>query len=113
VKDLCKFLETIPRPEGRLSSCCGIGINFYSVGEKRELCQSCPVLSLANAPHCRHLEFYAFLRVAGDGRHVVEADFACCLRGWSLEYPAECETCPDYCEAAQRTRNPVVAPVLA
>ena len=109
MKSLCKFLETIPQPEGRLSCCCGIGVNFYSVGEKRELCQTCPVPSLANAPHCRHLEFHTFLRAVGGGRRVIEAGFACCLKGWRLESPAECETCPDYCEATQGTRNPAAA----
>lgn len=113
MKDLCKFLETIPQPEGKLSCCCGIGVNFYSVGEKRELCQTCPVPSLANVPHCRQLEFYTRLRVMGGVRHVIEAGFACCLKGWDLESLAECGTCPDYCEATQGTRNPAVAPALA
>ena len=97
----CPFLEELPQPRGTLLYGCGVGANFYSVGEGQELCRLCPGPALVSAPHCQHLEFYAFLQTAGSGRYAVEVTLECGLRERGLDSIAECEACPDYQEAGR------------
>jgi len=95
MEENCPFLESdlhYGKP------CCGIGLNFYSVGENRELCRGCPVPAMLQARYCRHLEFCTLLSVGKGHKQFVEAQLACGLKNWGLDSQAECQVCPHFVE---------------
>ena len=59
----CPFLKTGPRRQGDSPYRCAVGVNFYSVGPKRELCHTCPIAHLGDALLCEHLDVYSHPRL--------------------------------------------------
>jgi len=87
----CKFLEII---EGR--PCCSIGVNFYFVGDERELCNICSVPDVQHLPDCQYLEPFAVLCIAPGGVYSVEPEFICTLKDLALRDLSKCVHCPAY-----------------
>jgi hypothetical protein len=90
----CPFLETEPRRQGASRYCCAVGVNFYSVGEARELCRTCPIAHLGDALLCEHLDVYAFLRVNREGKQSVQVEMECRLGAAQVPDSARCDICP-------------------
>jgi len=87
----CPFLRKLAG--GKLF--CEAAINFgLDHASYQDLCSSCEVPSLAEAPHCRHLDVYAYLYLAagrGEGRRV-GATLMCGLDGCVVDAD-ECRAC--------------------
>jgi len=90
----CQFLGTGPKPEEPYR--CTAGVNFYAVGEARELCRTCPLFELEDAPLCQHLEVCTFLRVDRKRGHFIQARLECQFTDRILTDLATCLSCPDY-----------------
>jgi|GEM_PF-4201496 len=56
MKDFCQFLRFRSTHE----PVCAAGINFYSVGEAREICRVCPLAGLGDAPICEDLDVLVY-----------------------------------------------------
>ena len=74
--DDCPFLESKPGKQGLL--CCAAGVNFYSVGQARELCQLCPFFDGRWTLSCEFIEIYTFLRTE-NGQQRIDVRFDCWL----------------------------------
>ncbi|RLC94836.1 MAG: hypothetical protein DRI77_10640 [Chloroflexi bacterium] len=97
----CPFLETKPGEQGLLY--CTAGVNFYAVGQARELCRLCPLFEGRWTPTCEFMEVYTFLHVE-KGQRWIEVRLDC----WSLEdEAAECV------RQDEVTRGDIVQPVQA
>jgi len=90
----CPFLEADPCRQGGSLYCCAVGVNFYSVGPERELCQTCPVAHLGDALLCEHLDVYAFLQVNGEGKRSVRVEMECRLGAGQVPDSVRCDICP-------------------
>jgi hypothetical protein len=90
----CPFLETGPRWQGESLYCCAVGVNFYSVGPERELCQTCPVAHLGDALLCEHLDVYAVLQVNGERKRSVRVEMGCRLGVGQMSDSVRCDICP-------------------
>ncbi len=90
----CPFLETGPRWQGESFYCCAVGVNFYSVGPERELCQTCPVAHLGDALLCEHLDVYAVLQVNEERKRSVRVEMGCRLEPNQVSDSARCDVCP-------------------
>jgi len=86
----CPFLE---RSKSGLLYCTA-GVNFYAVGQARELCRMCPLSKGEWTLTCELLEVYTFLHV-NNGRQRIEVRFDC----WLPEGAAAQSHCAD-CPAA-------------
>lgn len=90
----CSFLRR--RPAGRIY--CEAAINFgLDPASYQDLCSSCEVPPLIDAPHCRHLEVYAYLYLAaGQGQdRRVGATLMCGLGGCVVD-AGDCRACARY-----------------
>jgi len=87
----CVFLESKPGI-GRVLLCCAAGVNFYAVGQARELCRLCPLSAGEWTPTCKFLEVYAFLR-GKKSQQRIEIQMDCWLPGGRATLPC-CATCP-------------------
>jgi len=92
----CRFLEVRRRSEGRQAYYCEVGVNFYSVGENRRLCRTCPLNKLSDAPLCDHLEVYTFLGSDAGGQELTRVEFDCGLLREPVDDLNVCQTCPHY-----------------
>ena len=72
--DSCPFLERKPGRQGLL--CCTAGVNFYAVGQARELCRLCPLFEGRWTPTCEFTEVYTFLHVE-KGQRRIEVSVDC------------------------------------
>ena len=72
--DSCLFLERKPGKQDLL--CCAAGVNFYAVGQGRELCRLCPLYDGGWTPACEFVEVYTFLYVK-NGRRRIEVRLDC------------------------------------
>ena len=80
----CPFLEK--KFDGYDLLCCAAGVNFYAVGQTRDLCQLCPLYDGGWKPACEFMEVYTFLQVER-GQQWIEVRLDC----WPLEDEvAEC-----------------------
>lgn len=91
----CEFLEAIEE-RGRVMPCCGIGVNFYFVGDNRELCNICSVPVVQHLPDCQYLEPFAVLCAAPGGVRSIEPEFICTLEDLALRDLSKCARCPAY-----------------
>ncbi len=88
--DSCPFLERKPGKQGLL--CCTAGVNFYTVGQARELCRLCPLSAGDWTPTCEFLEVYTFLHVE-KGQQRIEIRLDCRLpEGEAAQ--SRCAACP-------------------
>ncbi len=88
--DSCPFLERKPGKQGLL--CCAAGVNFYTVGQARELCRLCPLSAGDWTPTCEFLEVYTFLHVE-KGQQRIEVRLDCRLpEGEAAQ--SRCAACP-------------------
>ncbi len=62
----CPFLE---RSKSGLL-CCATGVNFYAVGQAREICQLCPLFDGRWTPACEFMEVYTFLHVEKEQQRI-------------------------------------------
>ena len=86
VSKRCIFLD-----ETRYDSAvCQVGVNFYSVGHDRELCQVCPVTLPDKQSLCPFAEIYTWLRTVGGSTHIV-AETVCTLEEGCTP---RCASCP-------------------
>jgi len=83
----CRFLEATEH-----GPACGIGVNFYALGEDCALCKGCPVPALDDTAHCKFLEFYTILGRAGQDR-AVRVELGCALSKSGLDDLLECQSC--------------------
>jgi hypothetical protein len=90
----CPFLETEPRRQGASRYCCAVGVNFYSVGEARELCRTCPIAHLGDALLCEHLDVYAFLQISREGKRSIQMEMECRLGAGQVPDSVRCDICP-------------------
>ncbi len=88
--DSCPFLESRPGKQGLL--CCAAGVNFYAVGQARELCRLCPLSDGGWTPTCEFLEVYTYLHVE-KGQQRIEVRLDCCLPEGKATRP-RCAACP-------------------
>jgi len=88
--DSCPFLESRPGKQGLL--CCAAGVNFYAVGQTRELCRLCPLCDGDWTPTCEFLEVYTFLRLEKRQQRI-EVRLDCCLPAGKATQP-RCAACP-------------------
>ena len=88
--DNCPFLKRKPGKQGLL--CCTASVNFYAVGQARELCRLCPLFGRDWTPTCEFLEVYTFLHVE-KGQRRIEVRFDCWLPEDEATYP-RCAACP-------------------
>ena len=88
--DSCPFLEIRPGKQGLL--CCAAGVNFYAVGQARELCQLCPLSAGGWTPGCEFLEVYTFLHAEREQRQI-KIELNCLLPEGNAPQP-QCATCP-------------------
>ena len=90
MRDNCSFLETKPGEQGLLY--CTAGVNFYAVGQERELCRSCPLSDGGWTPTCEFLEVYTFLHTS-KGQRQIKVRFDCWLPEGEIT-PSRCAACP-------------------
>ncbi len=81
---------------------CAGGVNFFSVGEDRQLCHHCELLVMEGIGallSCKHLEVYTHL-IYQNQQPLVRPIFECDLR---TDVPAEprCATCPAIVSSTQ------------
>ena len=74
MKESCYFLKE--RGSGQLG--CAAGANFYSVGQGRGVCSTCPLADLGSAPLCENLNVYTY-RKRKQGNWVIRAEVECSL----------------------------------
>lgn len=87
----CPFLRR--RAAGKIY--CEAAINFgLDPASYQDLCSSCEVPPLVEAPHCRHVEVYAYLYLATGQRagRRVGATLMCGLDGGVVD-AEECHAC--------------------
>jgi polyhydroxyalkanoate synthesis regulator phasin len=90
----CPFLETGPRWQGGSLYRCTVGVNFCSVGERRELCRICPIADLGQALLCEHLDVYTFLQVDAEGGQSIRVEMECRAPEDEPVGFCRCEICP-------------------
>ena len=90
----CPFLETKPHCQESSLYCCAVGVNFYSVGEGRKLCRTCPIAHLGDALLCEHLDVYTFLQVNREGKRSVQVEMECRLGAAQVPDAVRCDICP-------------------
>lgn len=105
----CPFLEINRKKSWLPRYTCASGVNFYSVGPERELCQTCSIADWGQVL-CDHLEVYTILRVNGHGKPSVQVEMECCLPRSALPDQARCAICPEVHPGTLR-RAPSVAAV--
>jgi len=86
----CPFLERKPGKRGLL--CCAAGVNFYAVGQAREICQLCPLFKGRWTPTCEFMEVYTFL-YGKKGQQRIEIRLDCWLPEGQATQP-RCAACP-------------------
>jgi len=89
----CPFLEYRRHPQAGDTPLCGVGINFYALGQDQELCQVCSLGSLGGLPDCRHLDANAWLEGAPGGAPFVRVELFCGLTGDPLPSLLRCACC--------------------
>ena len=88
MKDSCQFLHR--RSTGDLV--CLAGINFYSVGQDREMCRVCPLADFGDIPMCENLDVYVYQRRC-DNNLAIYIEAECSLH--NDEHSAKrCPHCP-------------------
>lgn len=92
----CRFLEVRRRPAGRQTYYCGMGVNFYSVGENRRLCRTCPLNDPGDVPLCEHLEAYTLLSSDAGGQEFIRVEFDCGLLREPVDDLNVCRICLHY-----------------
>jgi hypothetical protein len=88
MKESCYFLKK--RATGKLG--CAAGANFYSVGQAREVCRTCPLADLGGAPLCEHMIVYTY-RDRNQENWVVRAEVECSLDEGAPS-GSRCAACP-------------------
>jgi hypothetical protein len=88
MKESCYFLKE--RAAGQLG--CAAGANFYSVGQAREVCRTCPLADLGDAPFCEHMIVYTY-RERKQGNWVIWAEVECNLDERASS-DLRCAACP-------------------
>ena len=91
----CPFLEKQRYPQANNTSVCGVGLNFYAVGQDRALCQTCPIATLGRLPNCQHLDAYAWLEGGPGGARSVDVELFCGLTDDPLPSLRNCARCPE------------------
>jgi hypothetical protein len=93
MKTDCPFLEQRCHPKAGNIPQCGVGINFYTVGQDRELCQACSMASLGRLPDCGHLDAYSWLEGYPGGAPFVRVELFCGLSDDPLDNLLHCACC--------------------
>jgi len=88
--DRCPFLGRKPSQQGL--PYCMAGVDFYTVGQARELCQLCPLADGGWTPTCEFLEVHTYLRV-DEKQPRIEVRFDCRLPEGEATQP-RCAACP-------------------
>jgi hypothetical protein len=88
MKESCYFLKE--RTAGQPG--CAAGANFYSVGQAREVCHTCPLADLGNAPLCEKLNVYTYWE-RKQGNWVIRAEVECSLDERTSS-DLRCAACP-------------------
>lgn len=113
MKTDCPFLEPLHRPPAGSTHCCGAGVNFYWVGQDRELCEVCSIASLGGLPDCGHLDAYTWLEGYSDRAPFVRAEMFCGLTGDPLPSLLHCARCPERLPQPAGLSRPLMAPAMA
>jgi len=86
----CRFFEVTQH-----GSACGIGVNFYMLGEDCALCEDCAVPTLDDPARCKYLQFHTVLSKEG-GKRTIRVELSCALSKSGLEDVRECLYCPTF-----------------
>lgn len=107
MKEFCHFLKE--RAAGQLG--CAVGVNFYRVGQAREVCRTCPLAGLGSTPLCEHLDVYVY-RERKQGSLATWVEVRCSL---DEETPpgSRCPTCPNSGQLVLTTPADAAALVVA
>jgi hypothetical protein len=108
----CPFLEPLRRPRAGSTHGCGAGINFYEVGQDRELCQACSVVSLGRLPDCGHLDANAWVEGYPGGAPFVRVELFCGLASDLLPSLLHCACCLERLPQSASLSRPALAPML-
>jgi hypothetical protein len=112
MKTDCPFLEHRCHPQAGNTPQCGVGINFYAVGQDRELCQACSIASLGRLPNCGHLDAYAWLECYPGGASFVRAELFCGLTNDPLPNLLPCAYCLERLPQSTSLSQPALAAVM-
>jgi len=91
----CLFLESNRRKWWLPSYRCAVGVNFLSVGPRRELCRTCPIADWGQALACEHLEVYTFLRTSPQGTPSIQVQMECRRPRGAFPDSERCAICPE------------------
>ena len=112
MKSDCPFLEHQRHPQAGSTVRCGVGINFYAVGQDLGLCQACSIGFQGWLPDCGHLDAYAWLEGYPGEAPFVSVELFCGLTGDPLPGLLSCARCPERLPQSASLSRPVLAPVL-
>jgi hypothetical protein len=113
MKTDCPFLEYRRHPQAGSTPQCGAGINFYAVGQNRELCQACSMASLGRLPDCRHLDANACLEGYPGEAPFGRVELFCGLTNEPLPNLLHCACCQRRLPQSASLSRPALAPMLA
>ena len=113
MKSDCPFLEHRRYQQTRSTPLCGVGINFYAVGQDQELCLACSMASLGRLPDCGHLDANAWLEGYPSGAPFVRVELFCGLTDDPLPNLLHCAFCRERLPQSVSHSQPVLAPMLA
>jgi hypothetical protein len=112
MKTDCPFLKHQRYPQAASTPLCGVGINFFSVGQDRELCQTCSIASLGRLPDCGHLDAYAWLEGYPGRSLFVRVELFCGLTDDLLPDLLHCACCQQRLPQSAGLSRPALAPIL-
>jgi hypothetical protein len=112
MKTDCRFLERRRYPQAGSTPQCGVGINFYAVGQDRELCQACSIASQGRLPDCGHLDAYTWLEGYSGGAPIVRVEMFCGLTDDPLPNLLHCAYCLERLPQSASLFRPALAPML-
>ena len=113
MKTDCPFLEHRRYLQANGTPRCGVGINFYAVGQDHEFCRACSMTSLGRLPDCRHLDAYTWLEGYPGGAPHVKVELFCGLTGDPLPNLFPCARCLEGRQQPASLSRPVLAPMPA
>ena len=88
MKDYCQFLQM----KNDREPVCTAGVNFYNVGQNREICRACPLADLGDILLCKYLDVYVYQDWSREGQ-VLRIEGECCL-GPDTPAGTLCPGCP-------------------
>jgi len=113
MKSDCPFLEHRRHPQVGTIARCSVGLNFYAVGQDRDLCQACSIAFQGRLPDCGHLDAYTWLEGYPGGAPFVSVELFCGLNGDPLPGLLSCASCAERLPQSAGLSMPVLAAALA